>query len=1209
VITINNGAIPNKIRLRRVKIFVHTVTVITILICCTLTARTQNTTNSGTEFWTGYMLHNNGASTVGNGTDGRSLMSLYITSAVNTSGTVTIADGSFAPMPFSVTANQVTIVTIPPAAFLNSAGVANKGVHITSLKPVAIYAHIYALSVSGATLLLPVSTLGKDYFSINYTQQSNAAKNNPGYSAFIVIATEDNTTVQIKPTAALLDGNSAGATFTVNLKKGQLYQGLSADDLTGTTITSVNSATGGCTRIAVFSGSSRIDIGCNPNYTTSDNLFQQVYPTASWGKSYITVPLSSRNYDVFRIVLSNPATTIDPNVKINGTAVPLTLFGNGYYEFSSQQPNVITADQPVQVVQYAVTEDNTIDCGAFTDDVGDPEMIYLNPLEQTLDHVTLYSTGNYKIVSSFINVVIKTSAVPTFMLDRVPYTNFTPVPGNPLYSYAAIAVQHGPQDVQVSSGSQGTHILSASDGFNAIAYGFGQAESYGYAAGTNLQNLNENISLTSAANDTVVQVNGCIGVNYKLELTLPYKTTNIVWDLKDGTTYTDSNPQVISTVTKGTQTLYKYQYYKTVNYIKPGDTSVVATVFDPVAGTCGNTEAIEFDFNISAPPIAAFSVSDACLTDSTQFTDKTNVNGSLIKTWLWDFGDNTTSVLQNPKHLYVNPGNYKVILSVANVNGCGTDTSQVIYVNHKPVASFTMSTPACVGKAITFTDQSTSVDGKIIEWIWSYGDAKSDTLSNNKPVNHVYVNAGTDSVKLTVLTDRGCSNITSVQVITINPAPVVDFSLPDVCLNDAFAQFTDKSTIADGTESGFTYLWDFGDPNAKAANPNTSVLKTPAHKYTQVGNYNVTLTVQSASGCVFSKTQPFTVNGDIPVAAFSIINSGNLCSMDDVVFQDQSTVNFGNITKVVWYFDYNNNPQDSVVFIKDSLPVSRLYHHNYGLFNAPATKSYSVKMDVYSGITCINSTQQNITVKANPFVTLSTIGSLCQNDQPVQVIENTNGFTGSGTFTGPGISSTGLFNPVTAGVGTFTINYTFTAQNGCGYSTSQQVTVRPAPTVSAGPDIFMLEGMSEKIKATASGDNLTYKWSPSAGLDHDDILNPTVTPTNNTTYRLVVTNSEGCSAAGNVNVSVLKYPVIPNTFTPNGDGINDTWNILYLNSYPGNTVEIFDRYGKKIFSSIGYSIPWDGTYNGVVLPSGTFYYVIDPKNGRKVIAGSVTIVR
>ncbi len=1146
----------------------------------------------------------------GNGTDGGSLMSLYITSAVNTSGTITIADASFAPIFFKVTANQVTIVTIPPVAFLANPGQYNKGLHIVTLKPVAIYAHIYAERVSGATLLLPVSTLGKDYLSINYLQRSNAKPDSPAYSAFIVIATEDNTTVQITPSAPLIDGHENSITFSVNLKKGELYQGLSESDLTGTKITSINSATGGCTKIAVFSGSSRMDIGCNPMYVTSDNLFQQVYPTASWGKNYITVPLASRNYDIFRIILANPSTTTDPGVKLNGAAIPLNAFtGNGYYQFQSQAPNVITSDQPIQVVQYAVSEDNTINCGADISDIGDPEMIYLNPLEQTLDHVTLYSTGNFQIIRSFINVLIKTSAVSTFVLDGAPYTNFKPVPNNPLYSYAQIAVQSGPQNVQVSSGSAGTHTISAGDGFNAIAYGFGQAESYGYAAGTNLQNLNENIALANPTNNTITQVNGCAGVSYDLLLILPYQTTNIVWDFKNGTTYTDNNPQVISTTTNGTQTLYHYQYYKPVTYTTPGDTSVVATVFDPVAGVCGNNDIVEFDFNIAAQPIAGFSANNGCFGDSTLFTDKTNTNGSFIKTWLWNFGDNTTSALQNPRHLYTNPGNYKVTLTVNNVNGCGSDTSQMLIITHKPVAAFTASTPDCINQNVIFTDKSTSADGKIIQWIWDFGDGKKDTLNNNNPVNHIYANAGIDTAKLTVFTVGGCSDQAQGKVITVGPLPLVDFTLPQVCVGDPYAQFTDKSTIADGTQAAFIYLWDFGDPNAGAANPNMSAQQNPTHKYSVVGNYNVTLTVTSKYGCTLSKTQALTVNGDGPLAAFSVENSNDLCSSDNVIFDDHSTVNYGNVTKIVWYFDYNNNPLDTVVFTKDSIPSDRKFNHNYGLFNAPATQSYTVRMDVYSGITCVNSTQQNITIKANPMITLSAIGPLCQGGQPVQIVENKNGFTGTGLFSGTGVSSTGLFDPTVSSVGVFAVNYVFTGQNGCAYSTSQQVTVNSGPAVSLVPDIQMLEGGQVTIPAKAIGDNLTYQWTPSTGLNHDNILNPIVSLAKNTTYKLVVTNSDGCTTVAEVTVYVLKYPVIPNAFTPNGDGINDTWDIKYLDSYPGNTVDVFNRYGEKVYTSIGYPIPWDGTYKGTALPNGTYYYIINPKNGRKLISGSVTIIR
>jgi gliding motility-associated-like protein len=106
----------------------------------------------------------------------------------------------------------------------------------------------------------------------------------------------------------------------------------------------------------------------------------------------------------------------------------------------------------------------------------------------------------------------------------------------------------------------------------------------------------------------------------------------------------------------------------------------------------------------------------------------------------------------------------------------------------------------------------------------------------------------------------------------------------------------------------------------------------------------------------------------------------------------------------------------------------------------------------------------------------------------------------------------------------------------------------------------------------------------------------------------LVTSIGGCSTSDTLFVKVLKNPVIPNAFSPNGDGINDVWKIDYLDSYQGATVDIFNRYGQKVFSSLGYSNPWNGKYNGKTLPVGTYYYIINPKNGRKIFSGSVTII-
>ncbi|RYY28067.1 MAG: hypothetical protein EOP41_03450, partial [Sphingobacteriaceae bacterium] len=430
-------------------------------------------TNKGTEFYTAYMANIRGVTT-----SNSCQMSLYITSDVSTSGSITIADGSFSQS-FNVTANQVTTVTMPQTAFLEREGQFLKGIHITSALPIVVYAHIYASAVSGATLLLPVNTMAKDYYSISYTQRSNEAN---CYSSFAVVATEDTTTVEITPSANLNSGRTANTPFTITMQKGEVYQGLSATDLTGTRIRSISKGLNVCKKIAVFGGSSKIYIGTGTN-NSADNLFQQTYPTASWGKNYITAPLVNRPYDVYRVVVSDPSTKVTLNGNVLSTA---SLINNFYYEFNSTNSNVISADKPVQVVQYAITQTSLN--SATSTDLGDPEMIYLNPIEQIVNNVTLYSPAAFRILQSYINVIISAAAAPSFRIDgAAPASSFKPVPGNTAYMYGQFPV------------SSGTHNINASDGFNAIAYGFGNAESYGYSAGTNLKNLNEFLQIRNMA--------------------------------------------------------------------------------------------------------------------------------------------------------------------------------------------------------------------------------------------------------------------------------------------------------------------------------------------------------------------------------------------------------------------------------------------------------------------------------------------------------------------------------------------------------------------------------------------------------------------------------------------------------------------------------------------------------------------------------------
>jgi gliding motility-associated-like protein len=1153
--------------------------------------------NKGTEFWTAFMAHNNGVG----GSAGASMV-LYITSDVSTTGTVEI--GGALLQKFDVTANQVTFIEIPATAFVGTYGkFTDRGIHITSVKPIAVYAHIYASRVSGATLLLPVNAMGKEYMSLNYTQLSNAPNS---YSTFAIIGTEDNTTVSVIPTAQLLDGSPANVAFTITLNKGELYQGMSTTDLTGTKIQSISNNTGTCKKIAVFSGSSRIGIGCgspNINYS-SDNLFQQVYPTSTWGKNYVTAPLASRRFDVYRIVLSTPNT----NVTLNGTLVNPASFINGLYlEFTSTETNIISADKPIQVVQYSPTQNQTLNCTVVNGDIGDPEMIYLSPIEQGLNHVTLYSTGRYAILKHFINVVIPTTSASTFTLDGTPYTNFQAIP-NSSYSFAQVPV------------AEGTHTINAAVPFNAIAYGFGNTESYGYAAGTNLQDLNEYVSLKNPQDPAVIQTTGCTNITYKLQVTIPYQTTNIVWKIDGVTKFTDNNPVVKSTSVKDNTMLYTYEYNAPINFTASTHI-VVATVFNPIADVCGSNQDIENGFTITEPPGPDFDVAASnCLGDLTAFTDKTILaSGNTVKNWLWDFGDNTTSTDQSPAHKYAAGGNYNIRLTVTDYNGCtNVSAAKTVHITARPVAGFNVSNPDCPGQTITFTNTSTTAEGVINKWTWDFGDSTIVSFTNGAPVTHTFTTAGTYNVKLTVNTDKGCVSDTFTKSLIVNPLPVVDFVVPDVCLADGAAPFTDNSTIADHTEAGFTYLWDFGDAKSTAAN-NKSTLKNPKHTYSAVGIYNVKLTVTSQNGCATTLQKSFTVNGSNPKAAFTPYDG---CGSDDIVFNDESTVDAYNITSLVWDWG-DGSPKE--IYTMSTMHANKKYAYHYATFNGAAPKTYNVTLVASSGQTCSNPVTKQVTVYPNPIIRLSANNtpivangntpanvSLCNEGSPVQIVEGKSIYTGTGVFTGPGISSTGLFNPKTAETGTFTINYLFTAAaTGCTYITSFKITVNPTPVVSLPSQYTVLEGSQVTIRAVAAleGGNFTYQWSPSVGLSSDKIASPVVTVSEDTKYTITVTSDKGCSATAQTMVHVLKVPVVPNAFTPNNDGINDTWDIKYLNAYPKAVVEIFNRYGNRVFQSYGYTTPWDGRFNGADMPVGTYYYIISPNSGRKPITGYLTIIR
>ena len=612
---------------------------------------------------------------------------------------------------------------------------------------------------------------------------------------------------------------------------------------------------------------------------------------------------------------------------------------------------------------------------------------------------------------------------------------------------------------------------------------------------------------------------------------------------------------------------------------------------------------------VYAQPQANFNApAEVCHGTVVNFADQSAAANSTVTKWLWNFGDGITDTTQNPTHLYAAAGSYNVTLVVTSAIGCISNTAaKTVVVNPLPTANFTISAPICATRNITFTDASSANAGVLNKWTWDFGDGTNAVYTNGNPFIHIYSTAGIYNATLQVESSKGCiSTITTKQVV-VNVLPTAGFVSPEVCLTDPAAPFIDTSSVANG--SIVAWNWNFGDPNANVVNPNTSTIQNPTHRYSIVGSYTATLIVTSNQGCKDTVVQTFTVNGSVPAANFTVQNASTLCSNRDVVITDASTVDFGNIIKVEIYWDYSNDPTIKTV---NNIPQpGQSYNHLYPEFGTPFTKTYTVRMISYSGINCLSVITKTITVLATPSVQFNSLQSVCADEQPFLINQAfiTNGLPGSGVFSGAGTSPSGIFNPALATPGIYTIRYTYTGTNSCANYKEQTIQVFPVPKVSAGPDRFMLQGGSILLLGSASGNGISYLWTPNVAIDSVTRPTPKVSPPDDIYYTLTVTSADGCKASDTVFVKVLKAPVIPNIFSPNGDGIHDKWEIAYLESYPGCTVDIFNRYGQLIYHSIGYDKPWDGTVNGKAVPVGTYYYIVDPKNGRKKVAGYVDVIR
>ena len=208
------------------------------------------------------------------------------------------------------------------------------------------------------------------------------------------------------------------------------------------------------------------------------------------------------------------------------------------------------------------------------------------------------------------------------------------------------------------------------------------------------------------------------------------------------------------------------------------------------------------------------------------------------------------------------------------------------------------------------------------------------------------------------------------------------------------------------------------------------------------------------------------------------------------------------------------------------------------------------------------------------------------------------------------VSDPTIANPITAPIVTTTYTVIVTDLNK--RSTSSTVTISVYPySINAGPDTTILEGQTITLHGQAPGDSIVFWGSNGGAINNPNTLNPDVYPQNTIQYTLIATFPHGCVLYDGVMVTVIPSTELffYNSFSPNGDGANDYFYIGNIGQFPNNTLDVFNRYGQKVFTKTGYNNDWNANYLGTDLPSGVYFYILDTNDTPGKFRGEVTIIR
>jgi gliding motility-associated-like protein len=1103
----------------------------------------------------------------------------YIVTPVSTTGGCA---GS--PLTITVTVNPTPAVTNPATAAICSGTSTNLSLTSTAASS---FSWTIGTITGGITGAAPGS--GN---TINQVL-GNPGNTTPGTVEYIVTPTSTTgscasspytITVTVNPVPVITNGGSAAICNNTS-------PNITLTSSTPATFTwTIGTVTGGIVGGTAGSGNTINQTLLNPSNSTAGTVEYRVTPTSTTGACVNLLPYSI-------IVTVNPT----PAMNVN-TMDTICSDGTTNIALSATAPSTFTWTT------------GTIIGGITGGSPGSGSVI-----SQTLNNPSNTTAGS-------IQYIVTPTSVTGGCANSSPYTITVTVNPKPAMTTppATSICNGGNPNIALTASTPSTFTWTVGTVTGGIT---GASPGSGNVISQVLTNPSTSASGSVEYIVTPTSANGCVGAPFSIVATVTVFPTPVITNAPTATTCNGTGPNINLTAT--TPSTFAW----TIGAITGGITGASAgsgntinqTLTNPSNSVSGTVQYIVRATSIaagcpSAPdtitvtvfpsPVVTSAASATICNNTPQNYLITSSAGGATFTWSRPLisgianpaaSGTSSTITEQLNNTTITPINVPYTIN-ATANGCtGPAFTYTLTVNPTPAVTSVPTGTVCSGQPQNYTI-TTAVSGTTL--VWSRGAVpgiSNPPASGNTPaITETLINTTTSPINVVYIITPvafGCNLIPPfAYTVTVNPTPVATAS------NDGpKCAGTTLNLSATSTLPGSTFNWTGpGGFGATGANPTINNV-TAANN----GDYFVTATL---NGCSSAPVKTTVVVGNIPATA----NAGrdtSYCANNNEVSLTGSIS--GGTTTGIW------TSTGSGQFTPTNT-------------NLPDVKYKPSPADIAAGSVTINLTTTNtgvcptatdaavITFSPAPTVYAGEDASICADTTlslDGQVTVSTGGVwttSGTGSFS-PNNTSLGItYTPSAAdrNAGIISLYLTSAGNGSCSAVTDTvEITIVPLPLVNVGPDLVVLEGATIQLNPVVSGNNLTYLWTPNTNMNNNTIRNPIVTGTADMTLTLTVTGTNNCVASDEMVIKVLRPFKVPNTFTPNGDGINDTWVIEKLNTYPGCRVQVFNRYGQVVFESYGYPQPWNGTMAGKPVPFGTYYYIIEPGNGRKALTGYVTVLK